>query len=72
MSMRFRKLVQSNASRLGRRIARKGALDTNEIHLISQAFGLNESHVRTWAQQQAQPFEENALAASLIQLGMNT
>ncbi|WP_291925250.1 phage portal protein [Limnohabitans sp.] len=72
MSMRFRKLVQSNASRLGRRIARKGVLDTNEIHLISQAFGLNESHVRTWAQQQIQPFEENALAASLIQLGMNT
>src|SRR5574343_577491 len=72
MSMRFRKLVQSNASRLGRRIARKGLLDTNEIHLISQAFGLNESHVRTWAQQQTQPFEDNALAASLIQLGMNT
>ena len=72
MSMRFRKLVQSNASRLGRRIARKGVLDTNEIHLIAQAFGLNESHVRTWAQQQTQPFEENALATSLIQLGMNT
>ena len=72
MSMRFRKLVQSNAARLARRIAKKGSLGANETDLIAQAFALQASQVSAWAQQQTLPFEEDALAASLIQLGMNT
>ncbi len=72
MSLRFRRLVQSNAARLARRIAKKGSLGANEIDLIAQAFGLEVSQVSVWAQQQRQPFEEAALTASLIQLGMNT
>ena len=71
-SLRFRRLVQSNAARLARRIAKKGSLGANETNLIAQAFGLEVSQVSAWAQQQTQPFEEAALAASLIQLGMNT
>jgi hypothetical protein len=71
-SLRFRKLVQSNAARLARRIAKKGSLGANETDLIAQAFALQASQVSAWAQQQTQPFEEDALAASLIQLGMNT
>jgi len=71
-SLRFRKLVQSNAVRLARRIAKKGSLGANETDLIAQAFALQASKVSDWAQQQTQPFEEAVLAASLIQLGMNT
>jgi hypothetical protein len=71
-SLRFRKLVQSNSARLARRIAKKGSLGANETDLIAQAFGLEVSKVSAWAQLQTQPFEEAALAASLIQLGMNT
>jgi HK97 family phage portal protein len=71
-SLRFRKLVQSNAARLARRIAKKGSLGANETDLIAQAFALQASQVSAWAQQQTQPFEEDALAASLIRLGMNT
>ena len=65
-------LVQSNAARLARRIAKKGSLGANETELIAQAFALQACQVSAWAQQQTQPFEEDALAASLIQLGMNT
>ena len=72
MSLRFRRLVQSNAARLARRIAKKGSLGANETELIAQAFALQACRVSAWAQQQTQPFEEDALAASLIQLGMNT
>ena len=57
---------------LARRIAKKGSLGANETDLIAQAFGLEVSKVSAWAQLQTQPFEEAALAASLIQLGMNT
>ena len=71
-SLRFRRLVQSNAARLARRIAKKGSLGANETELIAQAFALQASQVSAWTQQQTQPFEEDALAASLIQLGMNT
>ena len=71
-NLRFRKLVQSNSARLARRIAKKGSLGANETDLIAQAFGLEVSKVSAWAKQQTQPFEEDALAASLIQLGMNT
>jgi hypothetical protein len=71
MSLRFRMLVASNANRLARRIAKKGAIGTNEIGLISQAFGLDATHVSAWAQQQVLPLQEDALSASLIQLGMN-
>jgi hypothetical protein len=71
MSLRFRMLVASNANRLARRIAKKGSIGTNEIGLISQAFGLDATHVSAWAQQQVLPLQEDALSASLIQLGMN-
>jgi HK97 family phage portal protein len=71
MSLRFRMLVASNAKRLARRIAKKGSIGTNEIGLISQAFGLGATHVNAWAQQQVLPLQEDALSASLIQLGMN-
>jgi hypothetical protein len=64
-------LVLSNANRLARRITKKGALGANEIDLIAQAFGLEASQVSAWAQQQSQPLDENALCASLVQLGMN-
>ena len=71
MSLRFRMLVLSNANRLARRIAKKGSLGANEIDLIAQAFGLENRQVSAWAQQQTQPLEEDALSASLVQLGMN-
>ena len=71
MSLRFRMLVASNANRLARRIAKKGSIGTNEIGLISQAFGLDATHVSAWVQQQVLPLQEDALSASLIQLGMN-
>ena len=71
MSLRFRMLVASNAKRLARRIAKKGAIGTNEIGLISQAFGLHATHVSAWALQQVLPLQEDALSASLTQLGMN-
>jgi hypothetical protein len=71
MSLRFRMLVASNANRLARRIAKKGAIGTNEIGLISQAFGLDATHVSAWALQQFLPLQEDALSASLTQLGMN-
>jgi hypothetical protein len=64
-------LVESNAHRLARRFAKKGAIGQNEIELISQAFGVDASHVAAWATQQALPLKEVALSASLIQLGMN-
>lgn len=63
--------VLSNANRLARRIAKKGSLGANEIDLITQAFGLENRQVSAWAQQQTQPLEEDALSASLVQLGMN-
>jgi chromosomal replication initiation ATPase DnaA len=71
MSLRFRMLVAANANRLARRIAKKGSIGTNEIGLISQTFGLGATHVNAWAQQQALPLQEDALSASLNQLGMN-
>jgi hypothetical protein len=71
MSLRFRMLVASNANRLARRIAKKGSIGFNEIGLISQAFGLDATHVSAWGQQQVLPLQEDALSASLIQLGMN-
>jgi HK97 family phage portal protein len=71
MSLRFRMLMASNAKRLARRIAKKNAIGTNEIGLISQAFGLDATHVSAWALQQVIPLQEDALSASLTQLGMN-
>ncbi|NBQ69748.1 MAG: phage portal protein, partial [Nitrosomonadaceae bacterium] len=71
LSLRFRMLVESNAKRLARRIAKKGAVTHNEIELIAHAFGLNSLRVQAWAQEQVMPLELEALAASLTQLGMN-
>lgn len=71
MSLRFRMLVASNASRLARRIAKKGVIGANEIELISEALGLAVAHVDAWAQRQTLPLQEVALSASLIQLGTN-
>jgi hypothetical protein len=72
LSLRLRKLVESNAQRLARRICKKGALGTNEINLIAQTFSLPQSAVQAWAQGAPSLEDEPALSRSLIQLGIHT
>jgi hypothetical protein len=72
LSLRLRRLVESNAQRLARRICKKGALGTNEINLIAQTFSLPPSVVEDWAQGAPSLEEEPALSRSLIQLGIHT
>jgi hypothetical protein len=69
LSLRLRKLVESNAQRLARRICKKGALGSNEINLIAQTFSLPPSVVEDWAQGTPSLEDEPALSRSLIQLG---
>ncbi len=69
LSLRLRKLVESNAQRLARRICKKGALGSNEINLIAQTFSLPPSAVQDWAQGAPSLEDEPALSRSLIQLG---
>ncbi len=64
-------LVQSTASRLARRIAKKGSIGIKEIELIAQSFGFDLAYVSIWAEQQAQPLLEKPLTDSLIQFGLN-
>ena len=71
LSLRFRMLVQSTASRLARRIAKKGSIGLKEIELIAQSFGFDHAYVSMWAEQQAQPLLEKPLTDSLIQFGLN-
>ena len=71
LSLRLRKLVESNAQRLARRICKKGALGTNEINLIAQTFSLPLSVVQDWAQGAPSLEDEPALSRSLIQLGIH-
>ena len=72
LSLRLRKLVESNAQRLARRICKKGALGTNEINLIAQTFSLPPLVVEDWAQGAPSLEDEPALSRSLIQLGIHT
>lgn len=72
LSLRLRKLVESNAHRLARRICKKGALGTNEIDLIAQTFSLPPSAVLDWAQGAPSLENEPALSRSLIHLGIHT
>lgn len=72
LSLRLRKLVESNAHRLARRICKKGALGTNEIDLIAQTFSLPPSAVLDWAQGAPSLEDEPALSRSLIHLGIHT
>jgi hypothetical protein len=71
LSLRLRKLVESNAQRLARRISKKGALGFNEINLIAQTFSLPSSAVEDWAQGAPSLEDEPALSRSLIQLGIH-
>jgi HK97 family phage portal protein len=71
LSLRLRKLVESNAQRLARRICKKGALGSNEINLIAQTFSLPLSAVQDWAQCAPSLEDEPALSRSLIQLGIH-
>ena len=71
LSLRLRKLVESNAQRLARRICKKGALGSNEINLIAQTFSLPPSVVEDWAQGAPSLEDEPALSRSLIQLGIH-
>jgi hypothetical protein len=70
--LRLRKLVESNAQRLARRICKKGALGSNEINLIAQTFSLPLSAVQDWAQGAPSLEDEPALSRSLTQLGIHT
>ena len=72
LSLRLRKLVESNAQRLARRICKRGALSSNEINLIAQTFSLPPSSVQDWAQGAPSLEDEPALCRSLIQLGIHT
>ena len=71
LSLRLRKLVESNALRLARRICKKGVLGSNEINLIAQTFSLPPSAVQDWAQVAPSLEDEPALSRSLIQLGIH-
>jgi HK97 family phage portal protein len=75
MSLRLKKLVESNARRLARRISKKGCLDAPEIALIGEALGLQESDVRAWAvahQTTDQSTDEDGLVQALIELGTHS
>ena len=71
MGQRMQALVTSNAKRLARRIAKKGAVGTAEIELVSQSFGLDLETVQAWAKDLQQPLGESALTDGLVKLGMH-
>ena len=71
MSQRMQALVTSNARRLARRIAKKGAIGPGEVELMSQSFGIDLETVQAWALNIQQPLDESALTDGLVKLGMH-
>ncbi len=69
LNLRLRKLVESNAQRLARRICKKGALGANDIELIAQTFGLSPARVESRLTSLETLTDEQALAGVLIELG---
>jgi hypothetical protein len=71
LNLRLKKLVESNAQRLARRICKKGALSANDIELIAQTFGLPPARVESRLTSLETLTDEQALAGVLIELGIH-